>query len=47
MMKYLILVIGVVYLAIGIDQYLRGERWALGLYAGYAFANIALFMMAK
>jgi hypothetical protein len=46
-MKYMILVIGVVYLCIGIDQYLKGQPWQLGLYAGYAFANVALFMMAK
>lgn len=46
-MKYLILAIGLVYVGIGISQYLKGEPWQLLVYLGYAFANVGLFMMAK
>lgn len=45
-MKYLILVIGLVYLGIGIDQYLKGDKWQLLIYAGYAAANVGLYYKA-
>lgn len=46
-MKYLIIAIGVVYLLIGIDQLRKGSVGNFVIYAGYAFSNIGLFMMAK
>jgi hypothetical protein len=46
-MKYLIIVIGLVYFGIGLDQYFKGSLPNLIVYSGYAFSNIGLFLMAK
>ena len=46
-MNYLIIVIGMVYFAIGITQLMKGSVPNFIIYTGYAFSNIGLFMMAK
>ena len=45
--KWLILVIGLVYLGIGIEQFTKGSTPNLIVYSGYAFSNIGLYMLAK
>ena len=45
--KWLILVIGLVYLGIGIEQITKGSLPNLIVYSGYAFSNIGLYMLAK
>jgi hypothetical protein len=46
-MKYLIIVIGLVYFGIGLDQYFKGSMPNLIVYTGYAFSNIGLYLLAK
>ena len=46
-MNYLIIVIGLVYFAIGVTQLMKGSVPNFIIYTGYAFSNIGLFMMAK
>jgi hypothetical protein len=46
-MKYLIIIIGLVYFAIGLDQYFKGSLPNLIVYTGYAFSNIGLYLLAK
>lgn len=46
-MNYLIIIIGIVYFAIGITQLMKGSVPNFIIYTGYAFSNIGLFMMAK
>lgn len=46
-MKYLIILVGLVYLGIGIDQYFKGSPANAIVYAGYAFSNAGLFLLAK
>jgi len=46
MSKYLIVVTGIIYTYVAIEQFFTGNR-GLGLaYAGYAFSTIGLFKMA-
>ena len=45
--KWLILVIGLVYLGIVIEQFTKGSTPNLIVYSGYAFSNIGLYMLAK
>jgi hypothetical protein len=45
--SWLIAGVGLVYLYIGIEQYLKGNS-PLGItFVGYAFSNIGLYMAAK
>jgi hypothetical protein len=45
--SWLIAVVGLVYLYIGVEQYLKGNS-PLGItFVGYAFSNIGLYMAAK
>ncbi len=46
-MNYLIIIIGIVYFAIGVTQLMKGSVPNFIIYTGYAFSNIGLFMMAK
>jgi hypothetical protein len=45
--KWLIIVIGLVYFGIGVDQFFKGSVANLIVYTGYGFSNIGLFMLAK
>lgn len=45
--KYLIILIGLVYFGIGIDQWFKGSPANFIVYTGYAFSNIGLFLLAK
>ena len=47
MSGWLIIFTGLIYLGIAIEQFIKGGN-AMGItYAGYAFANVGLFMMAS
>lgn len=46
MSKWLIAGIGVVYLAIALEQYLKGNVGTAVTFAGYAIGNVGLFMVA-
>lgn len=43
----LILITGLIYLYVSVDQYLKGNAGMGMAYAGYAFSNVGLFMLAK
>ncbi len=45
--KWLILVVGLVYLGIGIEQFTKGSTPNLIVYVGYSFSNVGLYMLAK
>ena len=47
MSAWLIALCGVIYLAVAIDQGLRGHASMAVVYAGYAFANIGLYFLAR
>lgn len=47
MSGWLIIFTGIIYLGIAIEQYLKGGNGMAITYAGYAFANVGLFMAAK
>jgi hypothetical protein len=46
-LKWLIIVVGFVYAAIGVEQFLKGSVGNAIVYTGYAFSNAGLFMLAK
>jgi hypothetical protein len=47
MAAWLIAGIGIVYLIVAVDLFVRGN-WGLGIaFLGYAFANVGLYMSAK
>ncbi len=46
-LKWLIIVVGLVYAAIGVEQFFKGSIANTIVYFGYAFSNIGLFMLAK
>jgi hypothetical protein len=47
MAAWLIAGIGIVYLVVAVDLFVRGN-WGLGIaFLGYAFANVGLYMSAK
>ncbi len=43
----LIAIVGVIYLAVAVDSYINGNTGMAIAFAGYAFANIGLMMLAK
>ncbi len=43
----LILITGLIYLWVAVDQSLKGNTGMGMAYAGYAFSNVGLFMLAK
>ena len=43
----LILVVGVVYLAVAVDQFRKGDTGMAIAWFGYALANVGLAMVAK
>lgn len=47
MSSSLILITGVIYAYVAIEQGIKGNTGMLIAYIGYAFANIGLFMLAS
>lgn len=47
MSGWLILLTGAIYAFVAIDQGIKGNTGMLIAYAGYAFSNIGLYMLAK
>lgn len=47
MSKTLILAVGAVYLAIAVDQWIKGEKGMALAWLGYSLANCGLAMAAK
>lgn len=43
---WLILFVGLIYLYVAIEQYIKGNPGMAIAYAGYAFSNIGLAMVA-
>lgn len=43
----LIIVTGIIYATIAIDQAIKGSIPNVIVFAGYAFSNIGLYMLAK
>lgn len=43
----LIAITGLIYLYVAVDQYMQGGHGLAIAYAGYAFSNIGLYMLAK
>ena len=47
MASWLIAGVGIVYLIVAVDLFIRGN-WGLGIaFLGYAFANVGLYIGAK
>ena len=44
---WLIAFVGLVYLFVSVEQFTKGSVPNAIIFAGYAFSNIGLFMMAK
>ena len=47
MSAWLIIVTGLIYAYIAIEQGMKGNIGMLIIYSGYAFSNMGLFMMAS
>jgi hypothetical protein len=47
MSGWLIIVTGLIYAYIGLEQALRGNMAMAVVYSGYAFSNVGLYIMAK
>lgn len=47
MSAWLIAVTGLIYLAVAIEQGLKGNVPLCVIYAGYAFSNVGLYWIAK
>jgi hypothetical protein len=47
MSSWLIIVTGLIYFYIGIEQGVRGNLPMAVVYTGYAFSNVGLYIMAK
>lgn len=43
----LIILVGFIYAYVAVDQYANGNSGMAIAYAGYAFSNIGLWMLAK
>lgn len=43
----LIILVGIIYAYVAVDQYMNGNTGMSIAYAGYAFSNIGLWMLAK
>lgn len=46
MSAWLIIVTGLIYAYIAVEQGMKGNMAMLVVYAGYAFSNVGLFLMA-
>ena len=46
MSSWLILITGLIYLYIAVEQGIKGNYGMLITYIGYAFANVGLYMLA-
>jgi hypothetical protein len=47
MSSWLIIVTGLIYAYIGLEQALKGNLAMAVVYSGYAFSNVGLYIMAK
>jgi hypothetical protein len=47
MSSWLIIVTGLIYAYIGLEQALKGNLPMAVVYSGYAFSNVGLYIMAK
>lgn len=47
MSSWLIALTTIIYISISIEQFYKGNHGMGITYAGYAFANVGLFIMAK
>ena len=47
MSSWLIIVTGLIYFYIGIEQGVKGNLPMAVVYTGYAFSNVGLYIMAK
>lgn len=47
MSKSLILFVGVIYMAIAVDQYRKGNVGMAMCFSGYAFSNVGLWLGAS
>jgi predicted hydrocarbon binding protein len=47
MSSWLIVLTGLIYAYIAIDQYIKGNSGMAITYFGYALGNVGLYMMAK
>jgi hypothetical protein len=47
MSPFLVIVVGLIYTGIAIEQFYKGSLPLGIMYAGYAFSNIGLYMVAK
>lgn len=47
MSSWLIVVVGIIYTAISVDQGLKGNTGLCVTFAGYAFSNIGLYWLAR
>jgi len=45
--SWLIIVTGMIYAYIGLEQALKGNLAMAVVYSGYAFSNVGLYIMAK
>jgi hypothetical protein len=44
---WLIILTGAIYAYIAVEQLLKGSPYMAVVYAGYAFSNVGLYLMAK
>lgn len=47
MSPWLIIVTGVIYAYIAVEQLLKGNSQMAIVYSGYAFSNVGLYLLAK
>lgn len=47
MSGWLIIVTGLIYAYIGLEQALKGNMAMAVVYSGYAFSNVGLYILAK
>jgi len=47
MSSWLIIVTGVIYAYIAVEQALKGNSQMAIVYAGYAFSNVGLYLLAR
>lgn len=46
MSSWLIIVTGLIYTCVAVEQFYHGSFWMGCTYCGYAFANVGLYKMA-
>ena len=47
MSGWLIIAVGLVYAAVAVEQFVRGNTGTFIVFAGYAFSNIGLWMTVR